>query len=305
MNTDFEMLRQLALGDAVDDTKENRLLAETFGLELLENDGKIQNPVPLELLDPEFLYQEIAPAAHQSLSRLDLHWTIESTNTRVMDLGRSTEFHGYACLAEQQTAGRGRRGRNWVSPFGKNIYLTLGWVMPSERSIEGLSLAVGTGVAAAIQSVSNTEIQLKWPNDVLIGAGKAAGILIEIAGGTGQERRLVIGVGINLQLSHQDAGSIEQPWSVVEGVSRNRLAAALISELVTVLEKFSQQGFEPFQAPWARLDAHFGQEVRLIANDRETVGISRGVDASGNLLLDTAEGKKTFNAGEVSLRATQ
>jgi BirA family biotin operon repressor/biotin-[acetyl-CoA-carboxylase] ligase len=164
---------------------------------------------------------------------------------------------------------------------------------------------VGTGVAAAIKSVSDADVRLKWPNDVLIASGKAAGILIEIAGGAGVERRLVIGVGINLQLSHSDVGSIDQPWSVVEGVSRNKLVAALISELVAVLEKFSQQGFEPFEAPWAQLDAHLGKEVRLIANDRETVGISRGVNRAGNLLLETSEGEQVFNAGEVSLRAAQ
>lgn len=305
MTDEFEILRQLASGACVDDTPENQLQADQFGLEFIQRAEGIALAAPLELLDPARLFKALSPVAHQRLSRLDLHWTIDSTNSYVMNLGRSDDFHGYVCVAEQQTSGRGRRGRNWVSPFGKNIYLTLGWVMPHHRSIDGLSLAVGTAVVAAIRSVSEVSVQLKWPNDILINGGKAAGILIEIAAGPGADRRLAIGIGINLQLSGKDAGTIDQPWSVIEGVSRNALAAALISQLVVVLEEFAELGFEPFRERWQSCDAHYGQEVRLIASEKVTVGVSRGVDASGHLVLETSEGEIAFNAGEVSLRSMQ
>jgi BirA family biotin operon repressor/biotin-[acetyl-CoA-carboxylase] ligase len=302
MTDEYEVLRKLAGGAEIANTPENRVLTDQFGLETVIKGDCLGLLEPLELLDPDVLYSEITGASHEHLSRLDLLWTTESTNSHVMSFGKSSEFHGYVCAAEQQTAGRGRRGRSWISPFGKNIYLTLGWLMPSDRSVDGLSLAVGTAVVAAIQSVSTASVQLKWPNDVLISGGKAAGILIEIASGPGPERRLVIGVGINLQLSSTDADSIDQPWSVIEGVSRNKLAAALVSELVSVLRDFTSNGFWQFKARWESLDAHFGQSVRLIASDKATVGLNRGVDSSGQLLLETPEGLLSFNAGEVSLR---
>lgn len=304
MTNEFDILRQFALGDQLSDIEKHREIANRFGLKCVSDGVNIHLETPLELLDPELLRGSIPAAAQQHLSRLDVHWSLDSTNSYVLNLSKSSEFHGYVCLAEQQTAGRGRRGRHWVSPFGKNIYLTLGWVMPNDQPVEGLSLAVGTCVAGAIRSVSETEVALKWPNDILLQGGKAAGILVELAGSAEAGRHLVIGVGINLALSSEDAGLIDQPWSVVEKVSRNDLVAALISELSTGLSTFSQTGFSSFRESWQALDAHAGLEVSILANDSVQTGISRGVNAAGNLILETSEGRKIFNAGEVSLRAT-
>ncbi|MFT7244836.1 MAG: BirA family biotin operon repressor/biotin-[acetyl-CoA-carboxylase] ligase [Candidatus Azotimanducaceae bacterium] len=304
MTNEFDILRQFSLGDHLSDIEKHRDIVDRFGLRCVSDGINIYLENPLELLDPELLRGAIPAAAQQHLSRLDIHWTLGSTNSYVLNLSSSSEFHGYVCLAEQQTAGRGRRGRHWVSPFGKNIYLSLGWLMPTDQPIEGLSLAVGTCVAKAIGSVSETKVNLKWPNDILLEGGKAAGILVELAGGSDAGRRLVIGVGINLALSREDAGLIDQPWSVVEKVSRNDLVAALITELATGLSTFSRTGFSSFRESWQALDAHAGLEVSILASDSVQTGISRGVNASGNLILETSEGRKIFNAGEVSLRVT-
>jgi len=304
MTNEFDILRQFAQGEHLSDTEKHRELAGRFGLTCTSDGAGIYLEPPLELLDPKLVQGTIAPAAQQHLSRLDVHWTLDSTNSYVLNLSNSAEFHGYVCLAEQQTAGRGRRGRHWVSPFGKNIYLSLGWVLQLDQPVEGLSLAVGTCVAEAIRSVSPAKVSLKWPNDILLEGGKAAGILVEFAGGVATERRLVVGVGINLALSSEEAGGIDQPWSVVEKVSRNQLVAALVSELATGLDTFSQTGFSSFRDSWQALDAHAGLNVSILANDTVQTGISRGVTASGNLILETSEGRKVFNAGEVSLRAS-
>jgi len=303
MTNEYDILRQFAQGERLSDTEKHRELVGRFGLTCASDGNNIYLEAPLELLDPKLLHGAITSAAQQQLSRLDVHWSLDSTNSYVLNLSNSAEFHGYVCLAEQQTAGRGRRGRHWVSPFGKNIYLSLGWAMPIDQPVEGLSLAVGTCVAEAIRSVSLTQVSLKWPNDILLDGGKAAGILVELAGGPAAERRLVVGVGINLALSSEEAGRIDQPWSVVEKVSRNQLVAALISELATGLSTFSQTGFSSFRDSWQALDAHAGLDVSIVANDSVQTGISRGVNASGNLILETSEGRKFFNAGEVSLRA--
>lgn len=303
MTDQYDILRKIARGEAISDSKLHRKLVDEFGLEVTIDGSNLQLDAPLELLDPDNLMKLLKPAVQSRLSRLDIHWTLDSTNRYVMDLATSAEFHGYTCLAERQTSGRGRRGRYWVSPFGKNIYLSMGWTLPADHPLDGLSLAIGTCVAKAIASVSQVKINLKWPNDILLNDGKAGGILVEIAGGPADKRRLVIGVGINLSLSSNDAGSINQPWSVVENVSRNELVAALVSELSMGLESFSQMGFEFFRSAWQALDAHEGQEVSIISNDSAQTGISRGVNESGNLVLETSGGIKVFNAGEVSLRS--
>jgi len=303
MTDQYDILRKIARGEAISDSKFHRRLVDEFGLEVTIGDSDLRLETPLELLDPDRLMKLIKPAAQSQLSRLDIHWTLDSTNRYVLDLATSAEFHGYACLAERQTSGRGRRGRNWVSPFGKNIYLSMGWSLPADQPLDGLSLAIGTCVARAIASVSQVKVNLKWPNDVLLNNGKAGGILVEIAGGSANTRRLVIGVGINLSLSSSDAGSIDQPWSVVENVSRNELVAALVTEISTGLDDFSQLGFEPFRGAWQALDAHEGQEVSIVSNDFAQTGISLGINELGNLMLETSEGVKVFNAGEVSLRS--
>ncbi|MGK0339919.1 MAG: BirA family biotin operon repressor/biotin-[acetyl-CoA-carboxylase] ligase [Candidatus Azotimanducaceae bacterium] len=302
MTNEFDILRLFAQGEYLSDTEKHRELVARFGMKCASDGEKIYLETPLELLDAELVREAISSPVQQDLSRLDIHWTLDSTNSYVLNLSNTADFHGYVCLAEQQTAGRGRRGRHWVSPFGKNIYLSLGWVMPLDQPVEGLSLAVGTCVAKAIRAVSPTKVSLKWPNDILLDGGKAAGILVELAPGVAAERRLVIGVGINLAMSAEDAGPIDQPWSVVERVSRNELVAVLIEELATGLSTFSQSGFSSFRDSWQVLDAHAGLEVSIVANDFVQTGISRGVTASGNLILETSEGQKVFNAGEVSLR---
>jgi BirA family biotin operon repressor/biotin-[acetyl-CoA-carboxylase] ligase len=305
MTDQYDILRKIARGEAVSNSKLHRRLVDEFGLEVTIDGDDLRLETPLELLDPDSLLKLIKPAAQSKLSRLDIHWSLDSTNRYVLDLATSTEFHGYACLAERQTSGRGRRGRYWVSPFGKNIYLSMGWTLPADQPLDGLSLAIGACVAKAITSVSQVKVSLKWPNDILLNGGKAGGILVEIASGDASTRRLVIGVGINLSLSSNDAGAIDQPWSVIENVSRNELAAALVTEISMGLEGFSQLGFEPFRSAWQALDAHEGQEVSIISNNSAQTGISLGVNESGNLMLETSEGIKAFNAGEVSLRSAK
>lgn len=303
MSDPYILLRDLAENGKVQATDSLLSLLGEFNLAYVSEGESVQLRQDLELLEPELLNSFISDSAKQCLSTLDLHWTLDSTNTFLMERSADSNFHGYVCLAEQQTAGKGRRGRPWVSPFGKNIYVTLGWSIDAHTPIAGLSLAVGTCVARAIRSVTDISVQLKWPNDILLDDGKAAGILVELAGGNQQSKQVVVGVGINLALSNEDSLQIDQPWSVIGGASRNRLAAELINELSAGLTRFVEAGFVSFQEEWLALDAHANQQVRILSHDRTIEGTSRGVDHQGNLILDTEQGRQTINAGEVSLRS--
>ena len=306
MKFQHQLLLRLTEGEALEQTPELLALIAEYNLEVTEQGESVCITRPLELLDPSVLQQGISDRAKTQLSNLDLHWSLASTNTFVLDLAKDKQFHGYACMAEQQTAGKGRRGRNWVSPFGKNIYLSLGWKLPVSSSLDGLSLAVGCACARAIRSVSaGVDVKLKWPNDLLIAQAKAGGILVELGQGGTEFHHVVIGVGINLQLSEKDSGGIDQPWSIVRGVSRNALAAGLLNQLTESLVDFSKQGFAGFQSEWNSLDNFAGETVRLINVGGDTDGIARGVDSSGNLLLEVEGELRKINAGEVSLRASK
>jgi BirA family transcriptional regulator, biotin operon repressor / biotin---[acetyl-CoA-carboxylase] ligase len=283
------------------------LLATLAGLRLghVESGGRVALSEPIELLDPDAITAMIAV---QSVSpdhrQVDVLWSVDSTNTWLLDKSQDAAFHGRVCLAEQQTAGKGRRGRTWVSPFGRNIYLSIGWRFSAQtRGVGGLSLAIGIAVVHALRAAGIDGVGLKWPNDILRNHGKLGGILIELTAVRRGEIKVVVGIGINLYLDATDAVHIGQAASVAGvSLSRNQLAAGLINHVLAELSLFETQGFSPYQNQWQAYDVYADQPVVLTLVDRTIHGINRGVDGGGNLRLETGDGMLTFNAGEVSFR---
>ena len=213
----------------------------------------------------------------------------------------------YAVLAEKQESGRGRRGRTWVSPFGKNIYLSMLWSFSGGiGSLEGLSLVIAIAVERALSELGVDNAKLKWPNDIYLNNKKLAGILLEVSGEYSGHCQVVIGIGLNIKLSDYDAESIDQPWAQLSehlnNTDRNTISAALISNLIRAIEQFEKTGFEMFKDYWTERDAFLDQEVDLILPNLVRSGICKGVNAKGELLLATGKGLETINAGEISLR---
>ncbi|MEX2333035.1 MAG: biotin--[acetyl-CoA-carboxylase] ligase, partial [Pseudohongiella sp.] len=184
-------------------------------------------------------------------------------------------------------------------------YMSLLWPFQSGvAALEGLSLVCALVVVRALQPVAGDGFRVKWPNDVLFQGRKLAGILIEISGDVSGPCRVVIGIGVNAQMPAGAGAAIDQPYSDLGAVSdgvidRNLLAAALVNELVSALTEFQVHGFEPFRDEWMRLDAYAGQQVEIRAGNHGRVGVAAGVDLSGCLLLDTAEGRVTISGGEM------
>lgn len=256
----------------------------------------------LDLLSRGDVEAALSARARERLHTLDIRGVVDSTNAVVADADA-----GYVCAAEQQTAGRGRRGRQWVSPYGQNLYCSLLWEFEGgAAALEGLSLAVGVAVARVIRQAGAAGVQVKWPNDVLCDGRKMAGILLEMQGDAAGRCQVVVGIGLNVAM--RSAGGIDQPWvdltSVVDEIpSRSRLLAYLLNELVVVLEDFTVGGFAGFRREWQQLDAFRGREVAVRLGDDVVLGTSAGVDAGGGLIVETVEGRRVFNGGEVSLRA--
>ena len=258
----------------------------------------------VELLDKALIVASLEPAAQHLRQAFDLHFTIDSTNaeaSRQAAQGAQT----FLVLAEHQARGQGRRGRSWVSPFGRNIYMSLLWPFQSGvAALEGLSLVCALVVVRALRRMGCDGLKVKWPNDILFQGRKLAGILLEISGDVSGPCRVVIGIGVNARMPAGAGAAIDQPYSDLAAASdgvvdRNLLAAALINELVSALSEFQVRGFAPFRDEWMRLDAYAGQRVEIKAGNYGRSGIAAGVDTSGCLLLDTSQGRVTISGGEM------
>lgn len=264
-------------------------------------------PGQLELLDAELIRNSLSSAAQRWLAALDVRKVAGSTNSDLLARAHSDVIDGHIRLAELQTAGRGRRGRAWLSPFGQNLALSVGALMPLEPAqLGGLSLAVGLAVHDALTQASAHDVQLKWPNDVLLGRAKLAGILIELAA---HERgtQVVVGIGINVALTRDTQGGIDQAAADLSGtaepVSRNLLAAGIISNVLDYLCGFAATGFQPMVRSFNEHHAYHGKPCRLLLGNDVVSGIVQGVSDHGELLL-ASEGKTlSYASGEVSLRS--
>jgi len=293
-------LENFLAGDSVSASTTLIERLDAMGIRYEKEGGQLRLAESLELLDPATILSYAGTAE----LRLEVYRQIESTNDMV--LKTLTAEEPFACIAEMQTAGKGRRGRQWISPFGRNIYLTLGRYLGGPMSrLEGLSLVVGMQVVDVLRTLGVNGIGLKWPNDLLLDDGKMGGILVEIQSPGASGIGVVAGVGINLALDEDEATAIDQPWSAAAGsasVSRNELAGRMIRSLLAAIDVFDQSGFEAFAPLWNEYNVYTDQTITVIRGDERISGVDRGVDGNGNLLLEVEGSVQVHNAGEVSMR---
>lgn len=275
-----------------------------WGVDVFTVPGKGYSlPEPIQLLDEAFIRDQITEG------RLTVLPVIDSTNQYLME--RLDELHsGDACIAEYQHAGRGRRGRQWFSPFGANLYLSMYWRLEQgPAAAVGLSLVIGIVMAEVLQELGASDVRVKWPNDLYLRDRKLAGILVELTGKTGDAAQIVIGAGINLAMRSVATNIVNQGWINLQEagiqVDRNELAVRLIKQLRFSLKQFEQEGLTPFLLRWEKLDNFINRKVKLIIGDKEISGISRGINEQGALLLDQDGMIKPWMGGEISLRSAE
>lgn len=260
-----------------------------------------------ERLEHDRIYGALSAGARAWLDELEIFDEVGSTNTHLVELARSRPVDGRVCLAERQTAGRGRRGRTWLSPAGRNIALSMGRRFEtSAEELRSLSLAIGLAVIDAVGSFSVPGLGLKWPNDVLLGDAKLGGILIELVE-AGDVSTVVVGIGLNVGSAELVRGAVDQPVADLldarPEISRNALAARLINSVVDYAIEFERSGFAVMRDAWLGHHAYQRRPVRVLVGERSFRGVVRGVSEAGELEVDTGTtGLMRFNAGEVSLR---
>lgn len=322
MSLRFDALRLLSdggfhsgveLGNALGVTrtavwKHVRALGE-LGLDIYAVPGKgYRLAQAIELLDRDAIDAAMATDGRSLLGGLEIHRTIDSTNSYLMKQAGTGLRSGHACLAEHQDAGRGRRGRPWISPYAANLYLSVLWrftVDPAQLS--GVGLAVGVALHRALRETGLTDLTLKWPNDILHRGRKLAGILLEMSGESFGASTVVIGVGINCRMPPGAGARIDQAWTDVEtavghAVSRNQLAGTALSHVLKGLHEFQRAGLAPFLDEWQRHDAVRGKTISLQLPNETITGTAAGIDRSGALLLSRNGTTQRFLSGEISLR---
>lgn len=264
-------------------------------------------PAPVEFLHGDTILAQLSPRTRRLLNSLEVHDDLDSTSQYL--LRRAAALPGvHACLAERQTAGRGRRGRAWISPFGHNIYLSVLWRFESSpASLSGLSLAAGVAVAQALSGLGAQGLGLKWPNDVVWQGRKLAGILLDLNGEAGGPCNVVTGVGLNVMMPQTQGALIDQPWvdlNAIHGapVSRNRYASQILEQLIVTFDEYARNGLAPFLETWRALDALAGKTVQLQWPQGSATGLAQGVREDGALRLSVNGVMRYYNYGEVSVR---
>jgi BirA family biotin operon repressor/biotin-[acetyl-CoA-carboxylase] ligase len=265
------------------------------------------------MLDAGQIRAAMPVALASSLGALEVHWELDSTSSELQRRGPlATDFS--VLLAETQTAGRGRRGREWLSPPGLNVYLScLKRFEQGFAALAGLSLAIGVIVLRALEDLGVAGAGLKWPNDLLAVAelqrGKLGGILVELSGEYQGPCAAVIGIGLNLRLTdalREQAGQPTCDLAALTGGAppdRNRVAAALIAALVDGLRQFERDGFAGFVTDYARHDVLRDQPLHLTGALGTFDGIGAGVDARGALQVRMADGSlRLVDSADVTVR---
>ncbi len=287
-----------------DEFRFDGIVPEKFGLQV--KDGLVVVPAELELLDQDGIARQLSPAAAAWLRQLKVFVAVDSTNTRMTEEAQSASVGGYAWVAEVQLAGRGRRGRHWMTPFGTNIALTLGFGFgrPLGR-LGGLSLAVGLAVAQLLHSKGVVDVAVKWPNDVYVGDAKICGILIEVVTRVG-ECDCIVGIGLNLDLPEGVRAAIGREVTDLKAaglcVGRNEIVADLMGEVVQVVSRFKRDGFAPLRAAYDNLHLCHDKPCRITQGEQFYEGVVLGLSDAGALRVQCAERVIEFTGGEVSLR---
>jgi BirA family biotin operon repressor/biotin-[acetyl-CoA-carboxylase] ligase len=264
-----------------------------------------------EPLDPAKIREQLARDVCEYVVGAGSAWSVPSTNTVLLKRPNPRSGTTEVFLAEYQTAGRGRRGRAWLAPPGGAICLSMSWTFAEvPRDLGALGLVIGVCALRALRELGVADAGLKWPNDLLIGERKLAGVLMELRAESAGPAHVVIGIGLNVALGDAalrqiaDAGTAatDLAGAGLTGTSRNSVAAALVSACVRGLREFEHRGLRPFIEEWRAADALRGRPVNVSGAQGAARGVARGIDLHGALLVETPQGLKRFISGDVTVR---
>ena len=274
------------------------------------------------------MLEALDPALARRIALLEIHESLPSTNERLMQASEALPDGRLAiCLAEHQSAGRGRNGKRWHSPAGAGLLLSVGASAPKPPD-GSLALALGVAIAEVLESFVSDRVKLKWPNDLMTQDRKLGGILVEttlggrasrpprrrdafVPRGLGAETRIVVGLGVNIRVSDEQRDRIAsenglEPVGLSDlnssqAPERNALAAAMITAIAGALNAHPEHGFDRWAKAWNQRDWLAGKPIEAKCGAEAHAGVAAGVDASGALLLKQPGGKRRILSAEIRL----
>ena len=276
-----------------------------LGLEISLKAGRLSVTEPIIELDIPFLRDALAktePSLNLRYSRL-----VSSTNTMLVDFYSKGNSADSLFLCEFQYEGRGRRGKTWRSPYASTIMFSLGMkVSQAQKSIKGLSCALGLSIARSLISLGISNVSVKWPNDVYIDGRKVCGILVELVSINSDSASVVIGVGLNYRLKNNYIDLIDKPTTdlISHGIqkSRSQVLRRLVEKLCEDFRRFTDSGFSVFREDFNGIHWLADRFVEISqASGAVTSGKVVGVSSEGELLLRKGEKEISIIAGEISL----
>ena len=296
-------------GAGFEPAKPKRLIYSQLGLtapQPLQSERGILG-VMIEVVNKNPLDKEkiLSKLSNESRSKvvLEVFDTISSTNDYLLRKEKNKNKDIKICIAEEQTKGRGRRGKSWISPKFKNIYFSLNSYLNKE-DLSGLSIAVALSISEILTKI-NVMSLIKWPNDLFVGNKKICGILIETAK-EGELTKVVIGIGINVNMEYSEL--IDQEWTSIklekkQSVDRNSIITEMINQLCITLNEFEQEEFDYFINKFTSLDLLKDKQFTLKDKPNETF-IGKGIDNKGLLIAQNLKDQRIvkFSSGEVSLK---
>jgi len=262
----------------------------------------------IELFSEKRIKKSLSPTARKCCQDIEVLFKTESTNLHLFNQLGSEQIHGNVVLAEYQSQGRGRRGNKWISPIGSGVCFSVGWRFDIAPAAPGLlSLYMGVATARSLQAIRLKNVGLKWPNDIVIMNKKLGGILLEMRGEAGGPVDVIIGIGINYELPKAVISGIDQPVIDIcsltdQRLSRNRIAATLLSNIFEILENIKSGEDLELLDEWRQYDNYTEQKARLILPDKEVNGVLKGVDNQGSLLMSVNGKLMSYPSGELSLQ---
>jgi BirA family biotin operon repressor/biotin-[acetyl-CoA-carboxylase] ligase len=262
------------------------------------------------LLNEDRIRDALSDDARSKIDSLVILDIVASTNTWLLEQQPPAAGRYHAVLAEQQTAGRGRHGRNWISPRGAGLYLSVSYTFTrSPDNLACVTLAAGVAAVQALERVGAGKLGLKWPNDICARDAKLGGILVDAQTGAANRITVICGIGLNYDLSLIDAerhGLTNLDYTVSDLRNqcdqlpkRNQTAAAIISRVIRAIGIFETRGLAPFRADWNQYDWLRGKRVDVDMPGDEFEGIADGIDANGALRVVTEHGPRRVYTGTV------
>jgi len=265
---------------------------------------------PLDLLNDELICSKLSKEVRDKLFQIDIQKQVNSTNDCIAKFELPSNDHFSVMLAEMQTAGKGRRGKVWQSPYAANLYMSLLWSLQKPLSeIGALSPLLAISIVRALEDLDVSGLGLKWPNDIYCHNQKLAGLLIECSGEMNSQTKLIVGIGVNVYMSQQENIHIDQQWTDIithtsnQSITRNEVAASILNHVVLELNLFDRAASNSLIDDWGRWDIMKDKPVVLHSTNEDIFGTARGIDQFGHLLLETSQGLQAISAGDVSLRA--